>query len=144
MADDAIVIASDHAGFELKEVLRGELESLGFDVHDLGTHNTDSVDYPDFAHALATAVVDGEAPRGVLLCGNGIGASIAANRHGGVRAALCHDTDAALMCRKHNNANVLVLGGRVIAPDVAKECLHIFLDTAFEGGRHTRRVAKLS
>ena len=144
MADDAVVIAADHAGYELKEVLKGELESLGFDVRDLGTHSTDSVDYPDFAHALAEAVINGDAPRGVLLCGNGIGASIAANRHAGVRAALCNDTDAARLCRMHNDANVLVLGGRTTPPDVAKECLRIFLDTAFDGGRHTRRVAKLA
>ncbi len=144
MTDDAIVIASDHAGFELKEVLRNELESLGYTVRDLGTHNSESVDYPDYAKALATAIVNGEASRGVLLCGNGIGASIGANRHGGVRAALCTDTDAARMCRLHNDANVLVLGGRTTPPDVAKACLRIFLDTAFEGGRHTRRVAKLA
>lgn len=144
IADDSIVIASDHAGFELKETLKQELEALGFAVNDLGTHGTESVDYPDYADALARAVAAGKAGRGVLLCGTGIGASIAANRHAGVRAALCHDAQSASMSRRHNDANVLVLGGRVTAPETARECLRIFLDTPFEGGRHARRVAKLA
>ncbi len=144
MADDSIVIASDHAGFELKETLKQELEALGFAVRDLGTHDADSVDYPDYADALARAIAAGDAERGVLLCGTGIGASIAANRHPGVRAALCHDAQSARLCRRHNDANVLVLGGRVTAPETARECLRIFLDTPFEGGRHARRVAKLA
>lgn len=144
MAGEPIVIAADHAGFELKEVLKAELETLGFGVRDLGTHDAEPVDYPDFADALAVAVSNGDAPRGVLLCGTGIGASIAANRHRGVRAALCHDAETARMSRLHNDANVLVLGGRVIAADIARECLRLFLDTPFEGGRHTRRVAKLA
>lgn len=144
IADHSIVIASDHAGFELKETLKQELEALGFAVNDLGTHGGESVDYPDYADALARAVAAGEARRGVLLCGTGIGASIAANRHAGVRAALCHDAQSASVCRRHNDANVLVLGGRVTAPEIARECLRIFLDTPFEGGRHARRVAKLA
>ncbi|MCH7931435.1 MAG: ribose 5-phosphate isomerase B [Proteobacteria bacterium] len=144
IADHSIVIASDHAGFELKETLKQELEALGFAVNDLGTHGGESVDYPDYADALARAVAAGEAGRGVLLCGTGIGASIAANRHAGVRAALCHDAQSASMSRRHNDANVLVLGGRVTAPETARECLRIFLDTPFEGGRHARRVAKLA
>ncbi len=144
MADETIVIAADHAGFELKEVIKAELEALGFDVHDLGTYDTESVDYPDFADALAGAVRNGDARRGVLLCGTGIGASIAANRHRGVRAALCHDAESARFGRLHNDANVLVLGGRVTPDETARECLRIFLDTPFEGGRHTRRVAKLA
>ncbi len=144
IADHSIVIASDHAGFELKETLKQELEALGFAVNDLGTHGAESVDYPDYADALARAVAAGEAGRGVLLCGTGIGASIAANRHAGVRAALCHDAQSASMSRRHNDANVLVLGGRVTAPETARECLRIFLDTPFEGGRHARRVAKLA
>ncbi len=144
IADDPIVIASDHAGFELKETLKQELEALGFAVNDLGTHGAESVDYPDYADALARAVAAGEAGRGVLLCGTGIGASIAANRHAGVRAALCHDAQSASMSRRHNDANVLVLGGRVTTPETARECLRIFLDTPFEGGRHARRVAKLA
>ena len=144
MADETIVIAADHAGFELKQVIKAELEALGFDVDDLGTHDTKSVDYPDFADALAGAVLNGHARRGVLLCGTGIGASIAANRHPGVRAALCHDGEAARMGRLHNDANVLVLGGRVTSAETARDCLRIFLDTPFEGGRHARRVAKLA
>ena len=144
MADETIIIAADHAGFELKQVIKAELEALGFDVDDLGTHDTKSVDYPDFADALAGAVSNGRARRGVLLCGTGIGASIAANRHRGVRAALCHDGEAARMGRRHNDANVLVLGGRVTSAETARDCLRIFLDTPFEGGRHTRRVAKLA
>ena len=143
-ADETIVVAADHAGFDLKEVIKAELESLGFDVDDLGTHDTEAVDYPDFANALAGAVLNGHARRGVLLCGTGIGASIAANRHRGVRAALCHDAASARMGRQHNDANVLVLGGRVTPDETARECLRIFLDTPFEGGRHTPRVAKLA
>ena len=143
-ADETIVIAADHAGFDLKQVIKAELEALGFDVHDLGTHDRESVDYPDIADALAGAVLNGHARRGVLLCGTGIGASMAANRHRGVRAALCHDAESARMGRLHNDANVLVLGGRVTPDDTARECLRIFLDTPFEGGRHTPRVAKLA
>ena len=144
MTDETIVVAADHAGFDLKEVIKAELEALGFAIDDLGTHDTESVDYPDFADALAGAVLNGGARRGVLLCGTGIGASIAANRHRGVRAALCHDAESARMGRLHNDANVLVLGGRVTADETARECLRVFLDTPFEGGRHTPRVAKLA
>ena len=144
MSGEPIAIAADHAGYELKEMLKAELETCGFEVLDLGTHDTEAVDYPDFADALASAVANGGARRGVLLCGTGIGASIAANRHRGVRAALCHNAETARMSRLHIDANILVLGGRVTAPDVAAECLRIFLDTPFEGGRHERRVAKLA
>lgn len=144
MSEVPIVIASDHAGFELKEVLKTELETLGIPIEDLGVHDTGAVDYPDIADALAAVVSADAGRRGLLLCGTGIGASIAANRHRRVRAALCHNAETARMARQHNDANVLVLGGRVTDPDTARECLRIFLDTAFEGGRHEPRVAKLA
>ena len=144
MSEVPIVIASDHAGYEMKQVLKKELQSLGIPLEDLGVHDTDAVDYPDMADALAAAISASGGRRGLLLCGTGIGASIAANRHRRVRAALCHSAETARMARQHNDANVLVLGGRVIDPETARECLRIFLDTAFDGGRHIPRVAKLA
>jgi ribose 5-phosphate isomerase B len=143
MTDAAIAIACDHAGLDLKADLVAVLRERGFDVIDLGTHGTASVDYPDFADALACALGDGRATRGVLICGTGIGISIAANRHRHVRAALCHDTTSARLAREHNDANVLVLGARTTGAEVARDCLSAFLSTAFGGGRHARRVAKL-
>lgn len=143
MAREMIAIAADHAGVSLKETLKSELDELGFDVLDLGTNGPESVDYPDFANAVADTIRAGKARRGVLVCGSGIGVSIAANRHPGIRAALCHDAVTARLARQHNDANVLVLGARTTGLDVAKDCLRIFMDTAFEGGRHARRVAKL-
>ena len=140
----SILIASDHGGLELKALLKSTLEQSGFQVLDLGTHDEQSVDYPDFAVQLAQALKDGRAERGVLVCGTGIGISIAANRFAHVRAALVHDAFTAKMARAHNDANVLVLGGRVIGSEVAKDCLDLFLNTPFEGGRHARRVEKLS
>ncbi len=144
MSEVPIVIASDHAGYEMKQVLKRELQSLAIPLEDIGVHNTDAVDYPDMADALAAAISASDGRRGLLLCGTGIGASIAANRHRRVRAALCHSAETARMARQHNDANVLVLGGRVIDPETARECLRIFLDTAFDGGRHIPRVAKLA
>ena len=144
MSEIPIVIASDHAGFELKEILKLELEAIGMATEDLGVYDTDAVDYPDIANALAAVVSENTNRRGLLLCGTGIGASIAANRHRRVRAALCHSAETARMARQHNDANVLVLGGRVTDPDTARECLRIFLETDFEGGRHEPRVAKLA
>ena len=144
MTRETIAIASDHAGFELKSKLVGELADLGFEVLDLGADGTESVDYPDFGYAMAAAIREGRTARGVLICGSGIGISIAANRHADVRAALIHDAFGARMCRRHNDANVIAFGGRVIGPDIARDCLEIFLDTDFEGGRHARRVDKLS
>jgi ribose 5-phosphate isomerase B len=141
---EAIAIACDHAGFDLKHRLGGYLTERGFTLVDLGTDGPDSVDYPDFAYALAAALRDGRADRGVLVCGSGIGISIAANRHPEVRAALIHDALGARMCRLHNDANVIVFGGRMIGADVAEDCLNEFLTTEFEGGRHQRRVDKLS
>jgi ribose 5-phosphate isomerase B len=143
MPDETIAIASDHAGFELKNAVKAELEAMGRRVVDLGAHGTASVDYPDFADAVAGALRDGQAAQGVLICGTGIGISIAANRHRHVRAALCHDAASARLARAHNDANVLARGARLIGTEVAKDCVRTFFTTAFEGGRHVRRVAKL-
>lgn len=141
---ETIAIASDHAGFDLKSILKKELENLSFGVLDLGADGTESVDYPDFGYAMASAIKEGKATRGVLICGSGIGISIAANRHKEVRAALVHDSLGAKMSRLHNDANVIVFGGRMIGSDTALDCLQAFLETDFEGGRHARRVDKLS
>jgi len=144
MPSEVIAIACDHAGFELKNKLKEELINQGFEVLDLGTHGSKSVDYPDFGYAMATAIKKKEASRGVLVCGSGIGISIAANRHSNIRAALVHDSLGAKMSRLHNDSNVIVFGGRVIGMDVALDCLHTFLNTKFEGGRHVQRVEKLT
>ena len=144
MTTETIAIAADHAGYELNEALKKELSLKGYSVLDLGTDSTESVDYPDLARHLAEALAESKASRGVLVCGSGIGISIAANRHTNLRAAPCHDAITARLARQHNDANVLALGARLIGVDVAKECLDIFLETEFEGGRHTRRVAKLA
>ena len=141
---EMVAVAADHGGYELKSVLLPELRALGFDVLDLGTNSPESVDYPDFAEKVAAAIETGKARFGVLICGTGIGMSIAANRHRKVRAALCHDVTSARLARQHNDANVLTLGGRLIGTEAAKDCLKTFLSTSFEGGRHARRVAKLS
>ena len=142
---ETVAVAADHGGYELKTVLLPELKALGFAVLDLGTNSTDSVDYPNFANALAAAIAEGRAQRGVLICGTGIGMSIAANRHRHIRCALAHDATTARLGRQHNDANVLALGGRVIGPEVAKDCVKAFLTTSFEGGgRHSRRIALLS
>ncbi len=140
---ETIAIASDHAGFDLKAQLKQELLALGFEPLDLGPDSTASVDYPDFADRLAAALKDGRAKRGVLICGTGIGISMAANRHRHLRAAVVHDVTSARLTRQHNNANVLCLGARLTGADVAKDCLKVFLTTDFEGGRHQNRVAKL-
>jgi ribose 5-phosphate isomerase B len=138
-----IVIASDHAGVELKAQIVALVEARGDEIRDLGPPDTSSVDYPDFAHALAEAVDTGEADRGILICGTGIGMSLAANRHPQIRAALCHDAFTAEMARRHNDANVLCIGARSTGPGVAEQMVSIFLDTPFEGGRHQRRVDKI-
>jgi ribose 5-phosphate isomerase B len=139
-----IAIASDHAGFELKQMLKDDIAKLGFEVKDLGPVDTQSVDYPDFANALAEWMIKDKDSKGVLICGSGIGMSIAANRYRHVRAALCEESTSAVLARKHNNANVLCLGARLVGSEVAKDCVKAFLTTAFEGGRHEGRVAKLS
>jgi ribose 5-phosphate isomerase B len=142
--DEVVAIASDHGGFDLKQVLSQELETLGYQVLDLGTHGAESVDYPTYAEAMADALLSGRARRGVLLCGTGIGVSIAANRRPGIRAALCYNVETARLARQHNNANILALGGRTTDATTAKAVLRAFLDTAFEdGGRHERRVAMM-
>jgi ribose 5-phosphate isomerase B len=135
-----IVIASDHAGVDLKARIVELVDEIGREVHDLGPADTTSVDYPDFAHAVARAVENGEAERGILICGTGIGMSLAANRHPQVRAALCHDAFTAEMARRHNDANVLCIGARATGTGVAEQMVRIFLGTAFEGDRHQRRV----
>lgn len=140
-----VALAADHGGFALKEELKSELANLGVNCIDLGTDSATSVDYPDFGRAVADALVAGRAERGVIICGTGIGISIAANRVGGIRAAVCHDATTARLARAHNDANVLALGARIIGREVAIDCLRTFLTTKFDGGeRHIRRVAKLS
>ena len=144
MPGGAIAVASDHAGFDLKEILKRDLQEAGHEVLDLGTNSTQSVDYPDFGTAMADAVASGKAERGVLVCGTGIGISMAANRNPKVRAAVVHDVTSARLSRLHNDANVVAFGQRVIGSETAREALKVFLDTKFEGGRHANRVAKLS
>ncbi len=144
MTGKPIAIASDHAGYDLKTILTEELVTMGYEVVDLGTDGRQSVDYPDFAKALIEAVIEGRADCGVLVCGTGIGISIAANRHPGIRAAVCHNETTARLARAHNDANVLALGARIVGIEVAKDCLKAFLSTDFAGGRHAGRVAKLA
>jgi ribose 5-phosphate isomerase B len=139
-----VALGGDHAGLSLKAALRQALEAAGHAVLDMGTHGPESVDYPDFADAVAAAVLDGRARLGVLVCGTGIGISIAANRHPGIRCALVHDVTGARLAREHNDANVLALGARMIGTEVALDCLSTFLRTPFAGGRHERRVRKLT
>ena len=141
---DIIAIACDHAGFNLKQVLGDHLIGQGYDLLDLGTNDTEPVDYPDFANALTEAIRNRNVRRGVLVCGSGIGISIAANRCLEVRAALVHDVLGAKLCRQHNDANVIAFGGKAISRGTALKCLDIFLSTPFEGGRHARRVDKLN
>ena len=143
MSQRAVAIACDHAGFQLKSKLKEQLVTKGIEVIDLGPDSEDSVDYPDFGFAMAKALSDDRAETGVLVCGSGIGISMAANRHPDVRAALVHDALGARMSRLHNDANVICFGGRMIGEEVAMDCLNIFLETDFEGGRHARRVGKL-
>lgn len=143
MTRKPIAIASDHAGFDLKAIVAEELSEMGYQVLDLGTDGPQSVDYPDFGTALAKAVQAGEAERGILICGTGIGISMAANRYPGVRAAVCWDETSARLTREHNDANVLAMGARLLGVEVAKDCVRTFLSTDFAGGRHAGRVAKL-
>lgn len=144
MKPTKIAIGSDHAGFEAKEKAKSELAALGVEVVDKGAYNLDSVDYPDFGAAVARAVASGEVERGVLVCGSGIGVSIAANKIPGARAALCWNEETARLAREHNDANVLCFGSRLIEPEQAARMVRIFLETDFAGGRHTQRVEKLS
>ena len=143
MTPRTVLLAADHAGYDLKQDLARHLTDLGWEPEDLGTDSPDSVDYPDFAHLLAEAIERGRAERGILVCGAGIGMSIAANRHAGVRAANCLDERMAALAREHNDANVLCLGSRLLDPDQAKKVVWTFLETPFGGGRHGRRVEKI-
>lgn len=139
----AVAIASDHAGYKMKEMLKKFLEEEGYEFLDLGTNSERSVDYPDYAQKLCKKILKGKADFGILVCGSGIGMSIAANRFKGIRAALCHNSEIAKLARLHNNANILCLGERIIGEEVAKECVKTFLSTKFESGRHARRVCKI-
>src|SRR6266567_2721870 len=139
-----LAVGSDHAGFELKETLAAYLRESGHEVIDIGTRSTAPVDYPDYAEALARAVLDGGAERGVLLCGSGVGASVAANKIPGIRAGLCHDTYSAHQGVEHDDMNVLVIGARVVGTALAEELVHAFLNATFTGEeRHRRRVEKV-
>jgi ribose 5-phosphate isomerase B len=138
------IIASDHGGLELKDAIKSFLEDRRIEIRDLGTMNSDSVDYPDFAEKLAVALTRGEAEKGILICGTGIGMSIAANKFPGIRAALITDEFTARMSKEHNNANVIVMGGRVLKPEQACSMVQTWLETAFEGGRHQGRLDKIS
>ncbi|MCL6561411.1 MAG: ribose 5-phosphate isomerase B [Firmicutes bacterium] len=138
-----IAVGADHAGWPLKEPLANFLIENGWDVEDFGTFSPESVDYPDYAEKVARAVASGQAERGLLICGSGIGMCIAANKVPGVRAALAHDVVAARLSRQHNDANVLTMGARFIAVPLAQEILKVWLETPFEGGRHQRRVEKI-
>ena len=137
-----LIVGSDHAGLELKRELLGVAAELGYEVVDVGTHTNDSTDYPDYAHQVASAVARGEG-LGLLVCGTGLGMSMAANRHAGVRAAVCGDVFSASMARQHNDANLLCIGSRVVGAGLAAEILKAFLNATFEGGRHQRRVNKI-
>ena len=138
-----IIVGADHGGFLLKSVVVKDLQTMGHEVFDAGTHTTDSVDYPDIAKAAATRVAEGEFNLGILVCGTGVGISIAANKLPGVRAACVSDTFSARMARAHNDANVLCIGERVVGTGLAGELVKAFITTEFEGGRHARRVDKI-
>jgi ribose 5-phosphate isomerase B len=139
-----VALGADHAGFELKEALKAWLIDQSYQVLDYGTHSTGSVDYPDYAAQVADAVADQKVDRGVLVCGTGIGMTIAANKVAGVRAALCSDLYTARMSREHNDANVLTLGGRLMSAEMAVDILRMWLAADFAGGRHLRRVDKIA
>lgn len=139
-----VVIASDHGGFDLKETVAAHLHAKGHTIVDLGCHSPASVDYPDMADLLAEQLPKERDALGVLICGTGIGMSIAANRHSHIRCGLCHDVTTARLTRQHNDANVIALGARVVGENVALEAVDAFFETAFEGGRHARRVGKLA
>jgi len=136
-------IGTDHAGIELKNWTVELLKSKGYEVHDFGPFSTDRVDYPDYAHKVATAVLEDKDSQGILICGSGIGMSMAANRHDGIRAALCHDAYTAMVARGHNDANVLCFGERIVGKGVAESIIDAWLSHGFDGGRHCGRVEKI-
>lgn len=141
----AIAIGSDHAGFDYKQILLPYLSSIGVEeIKDFGTHSSDSVDYPDFAHPVSSAVENGDYNLGILICGSANGVAIAANKHQGIRAAICWEEELASLAKAHNNANILCIPARFISEDLAKSIVKKFLDTPFEGGRHGNRVNKIS
>lgn len=139
-----IAIGSDHAGFELKQKLIPYLRSKGYDVKDFGCNSEERADYPDFAHPVANAVENKEFDFGLLMCGTGNGINMAANKHKGIRSALCWNHEIAALARQHNDANILTLPARCISQEEAKKCVDVFYTTAFEGGRHTDRIKKIS
>lgn len=139
-----IAIGCDHGGITLKDSIVNYLEERGVQIEDFGTFGTESVDYPDFAYKVARSVADGKADKGILMCGTGIGISIAANKVNGIRCALCHNTETARLTALHNDSNVLAMGGRVIDNDTAVNIVKTWLDTPFEGGRHVNRINKIS
>ena len=138
-----IGIASDHAGYEMKEFLVGYLDAMGYEVLDFGTHSPDSVDYADFAHPLAEAIENGELERGIALCGSGEGMTMTLNKHQGIRSALCWIPEVASLSRQHNDANFIAMPGRFVTNDEALAMVKVFLNTDFEGGRHQRRIDKI-
>lgn len=138
-----IAVASDHAGFRYKEKVKELLKHMNLEFRDFGTHSLESVDYPDFAHAASEVISNGQCEQGIFVCGTGIGVSIVANKHKGVRAAACESVLAAELSRKHNNANVLCFGERLVSWDIAEAMVKVFLNTNFEAGRHTPRVEKI-
>lgn len=138
-----IALGSDHGGFELKEIIKQHLQEKGYEVKDFGTHSQESCDYPYYGKIVGQAVASGECEKGILVCGTGIGISLAANKVHGVRAAVCSDTFSAKYTRLHNDANILAMGGRVVGPGLALELVDVFLGTEFEGGRHQRRIDQL-
>lgn len=138
-----VIFAADHGGYALKAELVVLAKTLGHEVLDLGTHSADSVDYPDYAHRAAEALLKGDAERAILVCGSGVGMSLAANRHHGIRAVVCSDVYTARMSRAHNDANILCLGARVVGAGLASEIMATWLAAAFEAGRHAARVAKI-
>jgi ribose 5-phosphate isomerase B len=138
-----IIIGSDHAGYPMKEKLKANLQSQGVQVEDVGTYSEESVDYTDFGKKVASKVSDGTFDRGILICGTGLGMSMVANRFRGVRAALANDLFSAIMSRRHNDSNILVMGGRLIGDTLAMQVMDTWLETPFEGGRHQRRIEKM-
>jgi ribose 5-phosphate isomerase B len=140
---EKIAISSDHAGYKLKKIILTFLKELDYQVDDMGPQNSESVDYPDYGISLAQAVVERKVPRGVVICGTGIGMSIVVNRFPGIRGTLCSDLYTAKLCREHNDSNVLIMGGRVVGHDLAKEIVRIWLNTPFKGGRHQKRINKI-